>query len=121
MAKEEIVTVDEEKIVDDEATSETTTSAAVGAGKGMGILGAGEPIGDTAAAEQAPPSTPYPETAGRNYEPDAEREAMYLRQRALELATCGGIHEAKEPILSVLARAEAYRAYMETGATGIVA
>lgn len=51
-------------------------------------------------------------------EQQAEREGMYNRLRALELAAAPGIHEAKEPILSVLARAEAYRAYIETGATG---
>jgi hypothetical protein len=43
------------------------------------------------------------------------------RQRALELATYGGSGEHKEPIKSVLARAEAYRSYVETGETGIVA
>lgn len=43
------------------------------------------------------------------------------RQRALELATYGGAHGlTHEPIKSVLARAEAYRLYVESGETGIV-
>lgn len=51
-----------------------------------------------------------------------EQEERYTRQRALELACYGGGNiEAKEPILAVLARAEAYRLYIESGETGIVA
>jgi hypothetical protein len=75
------------------------------------------PATDTAGA--AAGATPY---RGYGYAPPTpEQIAMGLRSNALQLAAYPGNHEAKEPIASVLARAEAYRLYMETGETGIVA
>lgn len=73
------------------------------------------------------PDTPAKQTGGcssfdYNESPEdrTAREAKYTRAEALRMATAPGIHEAKEPIGAVLARAEAYVAYMETGATSIV-
>lgn len=117
---EEVVTVDETQTVE-----ETPTPT--------------EPTGFIAAD---PPSTPYPgeptdttdedtDTAGQSAgvaglgygygEPTAEQMAQSLRAHALGLASQGSTHEAKEPILAVLARAVAYADYMLTGNTGIVA
>lgn len=118
---EEVVTVDETQTVE-----ETPTPT--------------EPTGFIAAD---PPSTPYPgepkadttdedeDTAGQSAgaaglgygyrEPTDEERMQGVRSHALGLASQGSIHEAKEPILAVLARAEAYADYMLTGNTGIVA
>lgn len=83
---------------------------------------------ETATVETPPTPTPTPTetTAGEpgalaGWQPSAEERAQSMRANALQMASYGGIHEAKEPIAAILARAEAYRAYMETGETGIVA
>jgi hypothetical protein len=111
MAKEEIVTVDKERTVDETATTDTAATD-------TNLTTADDTTAtDTAGAAAA--ATPYP---GYGYAPPTDEQiAMGLRSNALQMAAYPGNHEAKEPIASVLARAEAYRLYMETGETGIVA